>query len=109
MHEFMLLFRNVSGNGQYVSTPQDMREDMPKWQAWMGDLARRGKLVSSKPIVRVDGVAEGPYKAMNELVAGYLICKADSLDEAITFGQTCPILKYPQASVEVRAILPFEV
>ncbi len=115
MKEFMLLFRNISGNGQYISTPQDMQEDMPKWQQWMGDIARQGKLVSSKPIdytgvvVSNQGVAEGPYKITNELVAGYLICKADSLEEAIVIGKGCPILKYPQGSVEVRGILPFEV
>ncbi|MFD2569062.1 YciI family protein [Spirosoma soli] len=115
MKEFMLLLRNIGGNGQYITTPQDMQDDMPKWQQWMGDIARQGKLVSSKPIdyagvvVSNQGVTEGPYKAINELVAGYLICKADSLEEAIAFSKSCPILKYSQGSVEVRRILPFEV
>ena len=114
MKEFMLLFRNITGDGQYISTPQDMQADMPKWQQWMGDIAQQGKLVSSKPIdyagvvVRNDGVSKGPYVGKQELVAGYLICKAESMAEAVAFGKSCPILKYPQGSVEVRAILPFE-
>jgi len=115
MKEFMLLFRNISGNGQYISTPQDMQDDIPKWQQWMGDIARQGKLVSSKPIdyvgvvVTNDAVTEGPYVEGQELVAGYLICKAENMAQAVTFGKSCPILKYPHSSVEVRAILPFEV
>lgn len=115
MKEFILLFRNISGKGQYISTPEDMQADMPHWQQWMGSLAQQGKLVSSKPVdyagavVSNQGVAEGPYKAINELVAGYLICKADSLEEAIVISKGCPILKYPQGSVEVRAILPFDI
>lgn len=114
MKEFMLLFRNVTGDGQYISTPQDMQEDMPKWQQWMGHIARQGKLVSSKPIdyagvvVSNDCVSEGPYVEKQHLVAGYLICKAEDMAEAVAFGKSCPILKYPQGSVEVRAILPFE-
>lgn len=115
MKEFLLLFRNTTGDGQYSSTPQDMQADMPRWQQWMGDIARQGKLVSSKPIdyagavIDNGGVSEEPYIEGQELVAGYLICKAEDMVEAIAFGKNCPILKYAQGSVEVRAISPFEV
>lgn len=115
MNEFLLLFRNITGNGQYISTPQDMQDDMPRWQRWMGSLARQGRLVSSKPIdyagtvVSNEAVTEGPYVERQELVSGYLICKAENMAEAVAFSKNCPILKYPHGSVEVRAILPFEV
>ncbi|RIV19794.1 hypothetical protein DYU11_22975 [Fibrisoma montanum] len=115
MTEYMLLFRNLSGDGQYITTPQDMQDDMPRWQQWMSHIAQQGKLVSSKPIdyagvlISNHGTADGPHRQAGEVVAGYLICKADNLDEAIRFGQTCPILKYPHGSVEIRSILPFEL
>lgn len=74
----------------------------------------QGKLVSTQPIeysgliVNNHGITTGPDKGGNNiLVAGYLICKADSQDEAIEWSKTCPILKYPQGSVEVRPIVPF--
>ncbi len=111
----MLLFRNVSGNGQYISTPQDMQEDMPKWQAWIGGLAAQGKLVDTKPIeyagavVTNTGTSHEPYKSENFLVAGYLMCKAESIEEITEYAKSCPILRYPEGSVEIRPIMAFEM
>ena len=114
MKDYLLLFRNVSGDGGYVSTLQDMAEDMPAWQAWIGNIAMQGKLVATQPIdyegtlVTNQGTHPGPDKGGNNiLVAGYLLCKADSHQEVLEWSSTCPILKYPQGSVEVRAITPF--
>lgn len=115
MKNFLLLFRNVSGEGQYISTPQDMLEDMPKWQAWIGGLAQQGKLVDTQPInyegavVSNDGVNQEPHKSENILVAGYLLCKAESEEELIAYAKSCPILKYPAGSVEIRGTAPFEM
>jgi len=115
MQEFLLLFRNVSGNGQYISTPQDMQQDMPKWQAWIGNLAAQGKLVDTRPVDYAGAVIsrsdknDEPYKSENILVAGYLICKAENLEEVMAYAQSCPILRYEQGSVEIRSISAFEM
>jgi hypothetical protein len=115
MKEFLLLFRNVSGDDQYISTPADMLEDMPKWQAWIGGLAQQGKLVDTKPInyegtvVSNEGTQQHPYKADNILVAGYLLCKAENEEEITEYAKSCPILRYPQGSVEIRSIADFEM
>lgn len=114
MTEYLLLFRNASNPNGYLSTNQDMAEDMPKWQAWIGNIAMQGKLVHTAPIeyaasiVSNEAVVEGPYKEANSiLVAGFLICKAESLEEVQQLGKTCPILKYPESSVEIRPLIPF--
>lgn len=114
MTEFLLLFRNASAANEYLTTTQDMAEDMPKWQGWIGNIAMQGKLVSTAPIlynaavVTNDGVTEGPHKQQNSvLVSGYLICKAESLEEVTELSKTCPILKYPHSSVEIRPLIPF--
>lgn len=113
MKEYLLLFRNVAGDNQYISTPADMLEDMPKWQAWIGQIASQGKLISTQPIeyqclrVSNQGLSTGPHLAGNELVVGYIICKAESEAEVTEWSRTCPVLKYPHGSVEVRAIMPF--
>jgi hypothetical protein len=114
MKEYLLLFRNASSDNGYLTTTQDMADDMPKWQAWIGSIAMQGKLVSTAPIeynasiVNNKGITEGPHKESNSvLVSGYIICKADSLEEAQSWSQTCPILKYPDSSVEIRALIPF--
>lgn len=114
MKEYLLLFRNASGTNGYLATSQDMAEDLPLWQAWIGSIAMQGKLVHTAPIeynaslVTNHGVNSGPHKEQGSvLVSGYLICKADSHSEAEEWSKSCPILKYPQSSVEIRPIIPF--
>lgn len=115
MTEYILLFRNASADSGYLATAQDMAEDMPKWQGWIGTIALQGKLVSTAPvqyaasIVDNNGVSNGrPYKESNSvLISGFLICKADSLEEVQEWSKSCPILKYPNSSVEIRPLVPF--
>jgi hypothetical protein len=115
MTEYLLLFRNASADNGYLATSQDMAEDMPKWQAWIGNIASQGKLVSTAPIqyeaslVINDQVTIGhPYKESNSvLVSGFLLCKSDNLEEVQDWGKSCPIHKYPNSSVEIRSLIPF--
>jgi hypothetical protein len=114
MIEYLLLFRNASAENGYLSTSQDMAEDMPKWQAWIGNIASQGKLIHTAPmrydstIVNTQGLLAGPHKEHDSvLVAGFLICKSESLEEVQEWSKTCPILKYPNSSVEIRPLIPF--
>jgi hypothetical protein len=114
MTSYLLLFRNASGDNDYLATTQDMAEDMPKWQSWIGNIAAQGKLVHTAPvrydasIVTKNGVTVGPHKEADRvLVSGYLICKSDNQEEVEEWSKTCPILKYPNSSVEIRPLLPF--
>lgn len=114
MTEYLLLFRNASAETGYLATNQDMAEDMPKWQSWIGNIAMQGKLVHTAPvrydasIVDSNNVKAGPYKETNSvLVSGFLICKSDNLNEVQEWSKTCPILKYPNSSVEIRPLIPF--
>lgn len=114
MKEYLLLFRNVSGNNDYISTAKDMAEDMPAWQGWIGNIAQQGKLIATQPIaykgtiISNKGISDGPDKGGNNvLVAGYLLCKADSDEEVQEWSKTCPILKYKDGTVEIRPLIPF--
>jgi hypothetical protein len=115
MTTYLLLFRNVNAENGYLTTSQDMAEDMPKWQSWIGNIAMQGKLVSTAPIrydasiITNDGVTNGqPHKDESSvMVSGYLICKADRLEEVQEWSKTCPILKYPYSSVKIRPLIPF--
>lgn len=114
MKEYLLLFRNASAENDYLTTNQDMAEDMPKWQAWIGNIAMQGKLVHTEPmeynasIISTEATTDEPHKEANSvLVSGFLICKADSLEEVQEWSKTCPILKYPHSSVEIRPLIPF--
>jgi hypothetical protein len=111
--EYLLLFRNISGDGKYLVTAEDMQKAMPLWQAWIGNIAKQGKLVATNPIdyngklVKANEVKDGPYLVKKELVVGYLILKASTLEEAIEISKTSPIITEYNGSVEVRAMIPF--
>ncbi len=114
MKEYLLLFRNASAENGYLANTQDIAEDMPMWQSWIGNIAMQGKLVYTAPIeytasiVSKNAMKAGPHKAPNlVLVSGFLICKAASVEEAQAWSMSCPILKYPHSSVEIRPIIPF--
>lgn len=114
MKEYLLLFRNASAENGYLSTTQDMAEDLPKWQSWIGSIAMQGKLVHTAPIeydgtiVTTNNQTEEPYKESNHvLVSGFLICKSDNVGEVKEWSENCPILKYPNSSVEIRPLIPF--
>jgi hypothetical protein len=114
MTEHLLLFRNASANNSYLATSQDMAEDMPRWQAWIGHIAMQGKLVHTAPVrydailVSNEAITVGPHKDPDSvLISGFLICKSDSLEEVQEWSKTCPILKYPNSSVEIRPLVPF--
>jgi hypothetical protein len=116
MKEYLLLFRNASAENGYLTTTQDMAEDMPRWQSWIGNIAMQGKLIHTAPIeyggaiVTTEAKKGAPYKEANRvLVSGFLICKADSREEVESWSKSCPILKYPNSSVEVRPLVPFPV
>ncbi len=94
-----------------------MAKDMPSWQSWIGHIALQGKLMHTAPIrfeasiVDQQGnTTDQPHRDANKvLVTGYLLCKADSLQEVQEWAKTCPILRYPHSSVEIRALVPFPV
>ncbi len=114
MKEYLVLFRNASAENSYLSTSKDMVEDMPMWQSWIGNIAMQGKLVHTAPmeyngtVVNNSTVEKNPYKETNSnLISGFLICKANKLEEVEEWSKTCPILKYPNSSVEIRPLIPF--
>jgi hypothetical protein len=78
---------------------------------WMGALTEKGKFVGAQPLkgtgMVVSGskklVTDGPFVEGKELVGGYLICKADSFDEAVAISKNCPVLEH-DGIVEIREI-----
>lgn len=115
MKEYLLLFWNETGDGRYQIDPEQMKKGMEAWQAWIGQIAQKGNLISTKPI-RYEGVlvspsyvSEQPCILEKKMVTGYLICKAGSKDEVVEWAKTCPIGMSPAGFTEIREIAPFEL
>ena len=79
---------------------------------WIGGIAARNKFSGGNGlpfedarVVKHNGtVTNGPFGDIKETVGGYVIVKAESVDEAVEFARDCPILQGEDNSVEVRRI-----
>lgn len=112
MAKYMYLFRGGEDVRSSLS-PEDMQAHMQIWVNWMKDLSEKGKLIDGLPL-RKDGgkvvsgknkvVSDGPYAEGKEVVGGYLIVNADSIEEATEISLGCPIYEH-DGEVEIREIL----
>jgi len=111
MNEFMMIFRH-GALGDYNPSPEEIQASIKRWQDWIGGIAAQGKFVATrrlgydgKSITPDQVVTDGPYAEVKEMVGGYLIMKAESMEEAMEAAQKCPMLA-EGGKVEVRAVMP---
>lgn len=108
MKEFILIFRN-STNGHLAPGPEQLQERM-NWLAGIAaqnKLSDKGKALSANlaKTVKPEGVVtDGPYTEIKEFINGFIIVRTETIEEAVAFAQSNPILK-AGGNVEVRAIL----
>jgi hypothetical protein len=110
MQEFMMIFRHTP-NANVQPTPAEIQANIQLWQDWIGGIAAQSKFVSTNQLGRSGKtlrpnniISDGPYAEVKEILGGYLIVKAGSLDEAMKLAEGCPILLVG-GHVEVRDIM----
>ena len=110
MNEFILIFRHE--DGQKLASPEQMQMWMKQTMDWIGGIAAQNKFSSGTGlpfedarVVRANNVVtNGPFGEIKETIGGYIIVKADSVDEAVEFAKGSPVLQGEGNSVEVRKI-----
>ncbi len=115
MKEFLLVFRRDAVTREAAPSPEQMQAMMKPWQDWMGSLAAQNKLVNSGNRLSSEGkvvkpgkvVTDGPYVETKEAIGGYIIIRAESMEEAAELSKDCPILQIG-GNVEVRALVPMD-
>lgn len=109
MPKYLCLQRSLpsaSGEGAKPS-PAQMQEMYAKFNAWREKFQKNltdlgGRLGAGRVVT--DPVHDGPLVEVKELVGGYMIVSASSLDEAIAVARECPGLVRPGSGVEVIEI-----
>ena len=112
MKDFLLVFR-ADYQSMPQSTPEEMQAVTKSWMDWIGALAAQGKLTNpgnsllgGGKVVRPDNIiTDGPFVESKELIGGYTIVKAGSLEEAAELAKSCPILLVG-GNIEVREVNP---
>ena len=106
----MLIFRHEDGNK--VASPEQIQIWMKQTMDWIGGIAAQNKFgggnglpFENARVVRHNKVVtNGPFGEIKETIGGYVIVKADTVDEAVEFAKGCPVLQGDGNSVEVRAV-----
>ena len=110
MEEFILIFRHEDGNK--VASPEQIQQWMKQTKDWIDSIAAQNKFVQGigipfedARVVRSDQVVtNGPFGEIKETIGGYIIVKAETVEEAVEFARGCPVLQGEGNSVEVRKI-----
>ncbi|WP_118953355.1 YciI family protein [Taibaiella helva] len=108
MKEFVLIFR-LADMADARPSPEQIQERMN----WMGSLAAQNKLadkgnslspVSAKTVKPGNVVSDGPFTEIKEFIAGYVIVKTETIEEAVELAKANPIFK-TGGSIEVREVI----
>ncbi len=110
MKEFILIFRHEDGHK--VASPEQIQIWMKQTMDWVGGIAAQNKFVEgnglpfddSRVVWHNNVVTNGPFGDIKETIGGYIIVKANSVDEAVEFAKGSPVLQGDGNSVEVRQI-----
>ena len=114
MKEFLLIFRNEKNESGVTPTAEQMQAMLMQWKTWISGIAKQGNysgtnrlLSEGKTIKPGKVISDGPHMEVKEMIGGYLLVKANSLDEAVEMAKDCPGLNYG-GNVEVRAVMTIE-
>jgi hypothetical protein len=111
MANFLFVYR---GPSERDMTPEQMQQVMQKWTDWIGEGLQKGWLLDPGDALTEQGrvvhpkkvVTDGPFVESKEIIGGYSIVKADSIDAAAEFAKGCPGL-LSGGKVEVRPLAGF--
>lgn len=110
MDEFMLIFRHQ--DGKKVVSPEQIQTWMKQTMDWIGGIAAQNKFVGGNGLQFDDAkvvhhnktVTNGPFGEIKETLGGYVVVKANSIEEAAEFAKGSPVLQGEGNTVEVRRL-----
>jgi hypothetical protein len=115
MARFLFVYRR-DRNAAAAMTPEALEKALERWRVWIGEGMKQGWLLDAGDgltqegrVVRPAGVVtDGPFVESKEIVGGYSIVEADTLEAATALSRGCPAL-LNGASVEIRQLAGFSV
>lgn len=108
--KYLFLHRSASAPAstpESKPSPEQMQQMLANWNAWKnkfkdhivdwGDKLKPGGKVVSGP-----SVSDGPFVEAKEIVGGYMIVTAETIELAVTIAQEMPAM--PGARIEIREL-----
>jgi hypothetical protein len=115
MAKFLFVYRRGSDVAGKMS-PEQMQQSLQKWGAWIGEGLQKGWLLEPGDGLKQEGrvvqprhvVTDGPFVEAKEVVGGFSIVQADSIEAAAELAHGCPVLANG-GSVEVRPMAGYDM
>jgi hypothetical protein len=114
--KYMLTLIGEEGGWEDAS-PEDMKTEMDRWQAFGQELVDAGAFLAGEGLqesatattVRIgDGdervVTDGPFAETKEQVGGFYLLECANLDEALEWAKKVPLSK---GGIEVRPVMDY--
>jgi len=114
MSDYLIVYE---GGNQDASkrTPEQMRAIMEQWVTWYKELEAKGvlrspgsRLAPAGAVIRTNGkgfVTDTTMAEVKELIGGFSIIQADSLDQAAKIAEGAPFLRNnPDGRIQVRPV-----
>jgi hypothetical protein len=109
MTKFLFIYRSDPAEFAKL-TPEQMQQHHQQWMEWITAALKGGWMVEPGDALTPEGrvvkpkvVTDGPFVESKEIVGGYSIVEADTIDAACKLAKGCPGLLYG-GSVEVRIL-----
>jgi len=107
MNNYLVLFRERDGR-EDVHPEEEIRKHRANWKSWFEEWSGKGRIaggsgltLNGRTVNENKEVADEIYRNGKEIVGGFLILRADTLDEATDIARSCPIYEFDGCS-EVR-------
>jgi hypothetical protein len=106
---YLFIFRETTPERYEALSREERMRALARWNAWCDELAAQGRLRAGNTlqpegrVVAGTGTTDGPFAEAKEVIGGYLLLEAASLDEATEIARQCPNLPYGMV-IEVRPI-----
>jgi hypothetical protein len=115
--KYMLTLIGEEGGWEDV-TPEQMKAEMGRWDAYTQELKDAGAFVAGEGLqesatattVRVGAdderiVTDGPFAETKEQIGGFYLLECDDLDEALEWAKKVPVRG---GGIEVRPVMDYE-
>ena len=109
MTKFLFTYRGASEAAARMA-PEEMQQMLSRWNAWITEGLRTGwmldpgdGLTAETRVVNAKVVTDGPFVESKEIVGGFSIVQADTIEGAAKLAKGCPCLLIG-GTVEVRRL-----
>jgi len=109
MTKYLFLYAAPPSPEPWQPSPQEMQQVFVQWKAWKEKFSAQVLDVGDglKPggtRLRGEERTDGPLPEAKEIVNGYSIVQAKSIDEAVKVARECPINLMPGAIIDIREL-----